>query len=62
MWLARSCNATQNLKDQLTAPKRLLFCCTTPDICREADCELLFVPVGQSRDVAPFTEPSMSNV
>ena len=46
-----------SLKDQLTAAKRLLLCCTTPGISREADCELLFLAVGQFRDVALFTEP-----
>ena len=37
----------------------VLLCCTIAGISREADCELLFVAVGQFRDVAPFTEPSM---
>ena len=46
-----------SLKDQLTAAKRLLLCCTTLEISREADCELLFLAVGQFRDVALFTEP-----
>ena len=46
-----------SLKDQLTAAKRLLLCCTTPGISREADSELLFLAVGQFRDVALFTEP-----
>ena len=46
-----------SLKDQLTAAKRLLLCCATPGISREADCELLFLAVGQFRDVALFTEP-----
>ena len=53
------CDKTQNLKDQLTAAKRLLLCCTIAGISFEVDCELLFVAVGQFRDVAPFTEPSM---
>ena len=44
-----------SLKDQLTAAKRLLLCCA--GISREADCELLFLAVGQFRDVALFTEP-----
>ena len=48
-----------SLKDQLTAAKRLLLCCTTPGISPKADCELLFLAVGQFRDVALFTEPSL---
>ena len=41
-----------SLKDQLTAAKRLLLCCTNLGISRKADCELLFLAVGQFRDVA----------
>ena len=40
-----------SLKDQLTAAKRLLLCCTTSRISREADCELLFLAVGQFRSL-----------
>ena len=46
-------------RGRLTAAKRFLLFCTTPRISREADCELLFVAVGQFRDVAPFTGPSV---
>ena len=63
MWLARSCNATK-LKVSRTSSQLLRsFCCcwATPRISREADCELLFVAVGQFRDVALFTELSMSD-
>ena len=47
-----------SLKDQLTAAKRLLLCCTTPGISREADCELLFLAVGQFFYSSAPTQPS----
>ena len=53
MWLAGSRGAGSRL------PRGFLLFCTTPRISREADCELLFVAVGQFRDVAPFTGPSV---
>ena len=48
-----------SLKDQLTAAERLLLCCTTPEISREADCELLFLAVGEFRDVSLFRAPAL---